>query len=81
MGPSSRTLNTVGWSATWHPDRPLSKEEIARAETGLGAHVRLIPGTFETLANKSNDYLIDREKQRTETLASGDSGRLIPSWW
>lgn len=57
-----------GFSATWHPDRPLTEGELERHRLGLGAHVRLIPGTFRTLANKDNDYLIDREKQRTETF-------------
>jgi hypothetical protein len=58
-----------GFSATWHPDRPLSEEELERHRLGLGAHVRLVPGEgFRTLANKDNDYLIDREKQRTESF-------------
>jgi hypothetical protein len=57
-----------GFSATWHPDRPLSEQELARHRLGLGAHVRLIPGGFRTLANKENDYLIDREVQRTRTF-------------
>ncbi|MGH2589041.1 MAG: Rieske 2Fe-2S domain-containing protein, partial [Dehalococcoidia bacterium] len=57
-----------GFSATWHPDRPLTEEELERHRLGLGAHVRLIPGGFQTLANKENDYLIDREVQRTQTF-------------
>jgi len=57
-----------GFSATWHPDRPLTEEELERHRLGLGAHVRLIPGGFRTLANKENDYLIDREVQRTQTF-------------
>ncbi len=58
-----------GFSATWHPDRPLTEEELERHRKGYGAHVRLQPGAgFRTLANKDNDYLIDREQQRTETF-------------
>lgn len=50
-----------GFMAIWHPDRPLTVEEIARCQEGLGAHVRLQPGGFCVLANKENDHLIDRE--------------------
>ncbi|HLZ72381.1 MAG TPA: Rieske 2Fe-2S domain-containing protein [Dehalococcoidia bacterium] len=57
-----------GFSATWHPDRALTAEELKRNELGLGAHVRLLPGGFDTLANKANDYLIDRDSQRTKTF-------------
>ncbi|MBI2761293.1 MAG: Rieske 2Fe-2S domain-containing protein [Chloroflexi bacterium] len=57
-----------GFSATWHPDRPLTEEELERHKLGYGAHVRLLPGSFNTLANKANDYLIDREVQRTKTF-------------
>lgn len=38
---------------------------------GAGIHCKYVPGTFIPLANKSNDYLMDREKQRTGELYSG----------
>lgn len=49
----------------YNPDRALTPEEVAAIESGETFPPRLIPGTFKPLANKSNDYLIDREKQRT----------------
>jgi hypothetical protein len=46
-------------------DRPFSPEEIDQINTGFAFPPRLIPGTFQPLANKTNDWLIDRELQRT----------------
>jgi nitrite reductase/ring-hydroxylating ferredoxin subunit len=57
-----------GISVTWHPDRPLNEAELAQCRDALGPHVRLIPGSFKMVANKENDYLIDREIQRTQTF-------------
>jgi phenylpropionate dioxygenase-like ring-hydroxylating dioxygenase large terminal subunit len=48
----------------WHPDRPLSKEERAKFEKGgYGQFAALGPG-YLPLANRSNDFLIDREEQK-----------------
>ena len=60
--------NMWGFTVGWRPDRPLSHEEIADFESGEGVYAELIPGTFETVMNRSNDFGIDREKQRTETF-------------
>jgi phenylpropionate dioxygenase-like ring-hydroxylating dioxygenase large terminal subunit len=49
-----------------HPDRPLTADEIATFENGFLVP-ELIPGTFETKENMANEYLIDREDQRTST--------------
>ena len=38
------------------------------ARRGDGIHSDLIPGTFRPKANRDNDYLIDRELQRTATF-------------
>jgi hypothetical protein len=41
---------------------------------GAGIHVKYIPGTFIPLANKSNDYLIDRATQKLGRSYSGVEG-------
>jgi phthalate 4,5-dioxygenase oxygenase subunit len=58
--------NMWGYTIAWHPDRPLTKEEIAFIETWTGVYTELAPGSYESALNKSNNYGIDREKQRTE---------------
>jgi phthalate 4,5-dioxygenase len=55
------------WSIDWHPARPLSDAELATYRRGLGIHSALIPGTFRPVANRDNDYLIDRAAQRTHS--------------
>ena len=35
---------------------------------GQGVHAALVPGTHDPVRNKRNDYLIDREEQRTLTF-------------
>ena len=41
---------------------------------GKGIHVKCIPGTFRPLANKDNDYLIDRAAQKAGRSYSGVEG-------
>ncbi|MCH8346619.1 MAG: aromatic ring-hydroxylating dioxygenase subunit alpha [Chloroflexi bacterium] len=55
------------FSVTWRHDRPLSEEELSYQNSGLGIHAYVEPGSYRPLRNKENDYLIDREKQRTRT--------------
>ena len=59
------------WSWTYHPTRPLSQEEHEVMSTGGGIHVKYVPGTFRSLANKDNDYLIDRAAQKSKRSYSG----------
>lgn len=66
--------NCYAWSMTHHPSRPLKAEERDAMEGGQGIYAELIPGTYRTVANKHNDYLIDREAQRKGTLYSGVKG-------
>jgi hypothetical protein len=49
-----------------HPERPLSDQEKAVIEEGVIAP-HLEPGTFEMIERMENEYLIDREEQRTTT--------------
>src|SRR5262249_31229110 len=41
---------------------------------GEGIHVKYVPGTFIPLANKSNNYLLDRQSQRHGHSSTGVDG-------
>lgn len=66
--------NCYAWNMTYHPTRPLSESELHEMENGEGIYAELIPGTFRTVANKDNDYLMDREAQRSGRYYSGIKG-------
>src|SRR5579871_3382731 len=57
--------HTMTFHITYHPERPLTEEELAGRKTGRAFPPELIPGTFTPVRNKANEYLIDRELQRT----------------
>ena len=52
------------WSFDYHPVRALTDTELQAMRAGKGIHVATIPGTYIPLANKSNDYLMDRSAQK-----------------
>ena len=56
------------WTVSWHPERPLTEEEWAVIRDETFVHAAVDPVTFEPLRNKSNDYLIDRDRQRTSNM-------------
>src|SRR6266850_1809607 len=62
------------WSINYHPNRRLSAAEVKAMKEGAGIHVKYVPGTFVPLANKSNDYLIDRSSQKRGRSYSGVEG-------
>lgn len=66
--------NCYAWNMTHHPTRPLTAQELDAMKSGGGIYAELIPGTFRTAANKDNDYLIDREAQKTGRYYSGVKG-------
>ena len=43
-------------------------------QDGEGIHVKYVPGTFIPLANKANNYLMDRESQRHGHSSTGVDG-------
>lgn len=61
-------LNMVGFTATWLPDRAMNQDDIRTIESWTGAYAEVNPNTFEPIANRANDYLLDRERQRTENF-------------
>ena len=44
------------------------------AKDGKGTFVKYVPGTFRALANKDNDYLVDRAAQKAGKTFSGVEG-------
>jgi len=62
------------YSIDYHPRRPLSAVELDGAHAGRGTHVPLVEGTFLPIANRGNDYLIDRDAQRARKTFSGVFG-------
>jgi phenylpropionate dioxygenase-like ring-hydroxylating dioxygenase large terminal subunit len=64
----------MGFTVTWHPDRPLSDAERAQIESWTGVHTEVDPKTFKPLRNKDNDYLIDRALQRSGRSYTGIRG-------
>jgi phthalate 4,5-dioxygenase oxygenase subunit len=62
------------WSINYHPRRALTREEVAAMRSGAGIHVKYVPGTYVPLANKGNDYLMDRAAQASGASYSGVEG-------
>ncbi len=62
------------FSFNHHVTRPLTQEERDAVERGEGIHAPLIPGTYRTVANKANDYLMDRKGQKGHQTFSGVHG-------
>lgn len=62
------------WSINYHPTRDLREDELESMRRGDGIHSRNVPGTYRTVANKNNDYLIDRTAQREKRSFSGVEG-------
>jgi phthalate 4,5-dioxygenase oxygenase subunit len=66
--------NCWAWSFDYHPIRELTQAELAAMRDGKGIHVRFDPATYRPLANKDNDYLIDRAAQKAGRTFSGVEG-------
>src|SRR5436190_57997 len=66
--------NTMLYSVDFVPDRPMTEKDLARSKTFNGIHTENIPGTDRALANRNNDYLIDRELQASGASFTGMRG-------
>lgn len=62
------------WSWNYHPTEDFGDREITALNGGDGIHVKYKPGTYDPLAEKANDYLMDREAQRRKETFSGIAG-------
>jgi len=51
----------------WQPDRPFSNAERAKFDGGFNVHAE-VDADYVPLRNLSNDYLIDRKVQKTDTF-------------
>ena len=70
--------NTLVWRIDYHPVRPLSNAELDNFRSGQFAHVSPAEfqpptsasgGRWRPVASKENDYLIDRDAQRTSSFS------------
>jgi phthalate 4,5-dioxygenase oxygenase subunit len=66
--------NCWTWTYDFHPVRPLSHREVDALKDGAGVHCKYEPGSYRPLANKDNDYLMDRAAQKAGRTYSGVSG-------
>src|SRR5215211_5403247 len=69
--------NTWVYTFDYHPMRALTETERQAMIDGHGVHSKNIPGTYRPVANMDNDYLMNREKQRTGEWFSGIEGIAI----
>jgi len=69
--------NCWTWSFDYHPVRTLTGAERRAMIDGYGVHVKYVPGTYRPLANKDNDYLMDRDAQKRGDTYSGVEGIAI----
>ena len=70
-------LHCWTWSFDYLAARELSQAERRSMEQGSGVHCKYVPGTYIPLANKHNDYLMDREAQKGGLTFSGVEGIAI----
>ncbi|MDX1499008.1 MAG: Rieske 2Fe-2S domain-containing protein [Woeseiaceae bacterium] len=63
--------NCWAWSFDYKSQRELTPVERAAMEDGQGIHCKYVPGTYIPLANKDNDYLMNRKAQKAGLLYSG----------
>jgi phenylpropionate dioxygenase-like ring-hydroxylating dioxygenase large terminal subunit len=66
--------NCWTWSFDYHPQRALTQAEVQAMRDGKGIYVQFVPGSYRPLANKDNDYLMDRAAQRAGRTYSGVAG-------
>ena len=69
--------NCWAWSYDYHPARALTETERSNMEAGHGIHAAVDPVTFRPLANKDNDYLMDRAAQKEGRFYSGIAGIAV----
>ncbi len=69
--------HTLVWSVDFHGARPLTEREVKDLESGRAAHAPIdgfLPATsapagrWRTMANGDNDFMVDRQAQRTSSF-------------
>jgi phthalate 4,5-dioxygenase oxygenase subunit len=66
--------NTMLYSVDFQPDRPLNDAEMKLSREYQHIHTENLPGSDMAVQNKSNNYLIDRELQKSGESYSGMRG-------
>jgi phthalate 4,5-dioxygenase oxygenase subunit len=66
--------NTMLYSINFHPTRALTDEDLEREKAWRGIHTENIPGSDRAIANRDNDYLIDRALQAGGRSYTGMKG-------
>ncbi len=66
--------NCMVWSIEYHPERPLSEDELRYAKSFDYVIVETIPSSVRPVRNKDNDYRIDRELQASGVSFTGVKG-------
>lgn len=54
-------------AVNFRPDKPLNAEELRAWKNGENTHRKVIPGTTKPYETRANDYLIDRQLQKTHS--------------
>lgn len=60
----------------WHPERPLTPDEVAGFHSGGLDYAERIPGTYLPRGTCGNDYLLDRAAQRRSSFSGIPSAQL-----
>src|SRR5262249_50178070 len=60
--------NCWTYTISWHPERPLKEEELAEYHRGDQIHAA-VDADYRTLANRDNEYNLDRTMQRKENYS------------
>ncbi len=66
--------NCTAWSFDYRIKTPLEPELVEAMKNGAGIHAVVDPRTFKPLANRANDYLMDRDAQKRGRTYGGISG-------
>ena len=66
--------NCLTYSFEWHPDRPFTEKELESCRSWGWIHAENQPGSDRTVLNRTNEYLIDRELQRSGKSYTGIKG-------
>jgi phthalate 4,5-dioxygenase oxygenase subunit len=66
--------NTMNYCIEYRGDRPLRDEDLSDSKESFFIHPQLQPGSDRPVANKANDYLIDRALQKSGASFTGIKG-------
>jgi phthalate 4,5-dioxygenase oxygenase subunit len=66
--------NTMNYCIDYRGDRALTDEDLADSRDAFFIHPQIIAGTDRPIANKDNDYLVDRALQKSGLSYTGIKG-------